>query len=77
MGVNPDCLLGHTNLISCPTDPTDPIFLLIPKNYEVKVQPQSGSHLGFLSRGGGANATIPELRGGGKDYSICFSICEE
>ena len=31
----------------------------------------AGFHLGFLSRGGGANATIPELRGG-KDYSIFF-----
>ena len=36
----------------------------------------SGFHLGFLSRGGGANATIPELGGGGKDYSM-FSIREE
>ena len=41
----------------------------------------TGFHLGFLSGGGGgggggANATFPELRGGGKDYSM-FSICEE
>ena len=28
-------------------------------------------------KGGGANATIPELRGGGAKTIVCFSICEE
>ena len=38
--------------------------------------PMAGFHLGFLSRGRGANTTIPELRGGAKTI-ICFSIREE
>ena len=42
------------------------------------VHVRAGFHLGFSSRGGGANATIVELKGG-KDYSntSCFFIHKE
>ena len=43
--------LGHTDLISCSTDPTDPIFA-DPKKIKIKVkeQPYYGSYCDFFRR---------------------------